>query len=229
MSIRTIFISLALLLAFHDVSFAGDTVSESKKIDVFTVLKIEGDFTVVLTQGSACSLKIDGDKDAVAAVQVLGKGVTLSITKSGGAKGNVTLYITFKDINQVSVSGNCTVSATNQIKTGDLMLSLNGNTQGSLNVKTKVLTFNSNTDKNFTLTGKANRGNAKLDGEGAIDMSQCKIEDFNLEFSSDADAKIYAHPKLNVKMSGAGNLIYYGNPRIKVFKVDGTGMPKEAK
>lgn len=225
MSIRTLFISF-ILLACTQAGFAADTTSVTKKVSVFTVLKIQGDYNVILTQGSECSLKVNGDKDAVAAVEAKNTGVTLSIT---GGKGNITLYVTFKDINQISVNGNCKVSATKEIKSGDLALNLDGNTEGTLDIKVKVFTFNCNTDKNFTLTGKADKGNAKVDGEGTIDMSQLKVSDLTIEYSGDSDIKIYAHPNLHVKMSGNGNLIYYGNPRVKIFKVDGTGMPKEGK
>ena len=225
MRIRTLFISF-ILLACTQASFAADTTSVTKKVSVFTVLKVQGDFNVVLTQGSECSLKVNGDKDAVAAVDAKNSGVTLNVT---GGKGNVTLYVTFKDINQISINGACKVSGTKQIKTGDLALNLDGKTEGSLDMKVKVFTFNCNTDSNFSLSGKADKGNAKVDGEGAIDMSQLKIDDLNIEYSGDNDIKIYAHPNLHVKMSGAGNLIYYGNPRVKVFKVDGNGMPKEGK
>lgn len=226
MSIRTLFISLILLVGYSGMSYAADTASVEKKVSVFTVLKVQGDYNVVLTQGNECSLKVNGDKDAVAAVDAKNTGVTLNVT---GGKGNVTLYVTFKDINQITINGACKVSATKQIKTGDLALNLDGKTAGSLDIKVKVFTFNCNTDNNFTLTGKADKGTAKVDGEGTIDMSQLKVDDLNVEYSGDTDIKIYAHPNLHVKMSGDGNLIYYGNPRVKIFKVDGNGMPKEGK
>ena len=226
MSIRTFFISFILLAGFSTVSFAADTTSVTKKVSVFTVLKVQGNYNVVLTQGNECSLKVNGDKDAVAAVDAKNTGVTLNVT---GGKGNVTLYVTFKDINQISINGTCKVSAAKQIKTGDLALNLDGKTEGSLDLKVKVFTFNCNTDSNFSLSGKADKGNAKVDGEGTIDMSQLKVDDLDIEYSGDSDIKIFAHPTLHVKMSGDGNLIYYGNPRVKIFKVNGTGMPKEGK
>jgi hypothetical protein len=229
MRIRAILLSAILFLVLHQVSFAGDTISDSRKISTFTVLKINGNFNVVLIPGSECSLKVNGEKTTVAATQSKNMGVTLTILMDAAEKGTATLYITLKDINQVTINGTCKVSCTKQIKADDISLNLDGNTQGALDIKTKVITFTCNTDKDFVLKGKADKCTAKVEGDGAIDMSEMKVDDMNIDFSSDTGIKIYAHPDLHVKMSGAGNLTYYGSPKVKIFKVNGTGQPIEQK
>jgi len=228
MKLRNVFTSAILLLSFGQISFAGDTAHEVRKVSTFNLLKISGKFNIILTQGNDNALIVSGDKNAVAATASQNTGVALNITQKDTTTP-ANLYITFKDILQVSIVGNCKVSSTKEIKTDDLKLVLDGNAGGSLDVKTKVLTFNCTTDKNFTLSGKADKCTAKVEDDGAIDMSQFKVDDLTLEYASDTDIKIYAHPDLHVKMAGAGNLTYYGNPKVKVFTVNGTGNPTEGK
>jgi len=228
MKLKHILLSSILFLSFGQITIAGDTAREVRKVSTFNILKINGKFNIVLTQGDANALTVSGDKNAVAAVTSQNTGVALNITmKDTTTVAN--LYITFKDILQISIVGNCKISSSKEIKTDDLKLILDGNAGGALDVKTKVLTFTCTTDKNFTLIGKADKCTAKVEDDGAIDMSQFKADDLTLEYASDTDIKIYAHPTLHVKMAGAGNLTYYGNPKVKVFTVNGTGNPTEGK
>ncbi len=226
---RSALLSAFLFLSLSQLSFAGDTASESRKISQFTVLKIQGNFTVIISQGSECSLTVSGDKAAFAGIQSKNTGTNLAINADTTSKANVTLKICVKDINQISVTGTDKVSCTKELKSDDLSLNLAGNTEGTLDLKLKMLTFNCDADKAFTLTGKAEKCNAKVTGDGAIDMSTFKVDDLTIDFGSETDIKVYAHPDLHVKMGGSGNLTYYGNPKVKIFKVDGTGNPIEGK
>lgn len=225
MRLRNFFLAAVLLLSFQQLCFAGDTVSDDRKVTKFTVLKIQGNFHVVLTPDADYSLKVNGNKATVAAVTSKMGGIALSINMPDGTKDSVTLYIGFKDINQITINGNCAVSSTKPVKSDDLKLDLQGNTRGSMDLKIKMLTFVGNTDQPFNLTGKVETCAATVKGDGALDLSQLKVDEMKLDFGTDTDIKIFAHD-LNVTMGGAGNVIYYGNPKKKIFNVHGSGEPK---
>jgi hypothetical protein len=228
MKIRVLLFSFILSLVAQHV-IAGDTASDARRVSKFTVLKIQGNFKVVLIPGDNYDLKVNGDKSAITAVHSSNVGTSLNITMDQGTTGDITLYVTFKDILQISINGNIKVCDTRVIKSDDLSLTIDGNTEGTLDLKVKMLTFTSNTDKNLTLKGSAEKCNTKVEGEGAIDMSAFKVDDLTVDYASDTDIKVYARPDLHVKMGGAGNLTYYGGPKVKVFKVNGTGNPIEGK
>ena len=48
-----------------------------------------------------------------------------------------------------------------------------------------------------------------------------------MDDSSDGDIKIFVHPEMHVKLEGSGNFTYYGNPRIKTFRVGGQATEKQ--
>lgn len=235
MRLRNLFLSAILFLSFQQLCFAGDkspfrglgpaagdTISDDRKVTKFTVLKIQGNFHVVLTPDADYSLKVNGNKATVATVQSKMVGTGLNINMPDGTKDSATLYISFKDINQISINGQCAVSATKQVKSDDLKLDLEGNTRGSIDMKVKMLTFVGNTDQPFTLTGKVETCAATVKGDGALDLSQLKADELRLDFGTDTDIKIFAKD-LNLTMGGAGNVTCYGNPKKKVVNSHGTG------
>lgn len=190
------------------------------------MLKITGNFKVVLIPDADFALKVNGNKNTVSSVQSKMAGIILNISVADGTKDSATLYISFKELNQITINGSCNVSSTKQIKSDDMKLDLEGTARGSMDLKIGMLTFISNTDGNFNLTGKADKVVATVKGDGALDLSQLKADEVRLDFGTDTDMKIFAHD-LNVTMGGAGNITYYGNPKKKVFAVHGTGEPKQ--
>ena len=233
MFLRRVFTPAVFLMAFNFTGFAkdilADSVTESKTISAFTVLKIQGNFNVVLTPGSGCSLKITAVKDFMPAIDVKNSGTALVISTKPGAVGGATLYIGMKEIIQININTTGTISCTKEVKTDDLSLTLEGNIEGSLMLNIKMLTLNTNSAKNIELKGKAKKSNAKLMSEGNVDMSALEVDDLMLDNGCDGDVKIFAHPDLHVKMSGTGTLTYFGKPRVKVFTVHGEGKVVEGK
>ncbi|HSY76507.1 MAG TPA: DUF2807 domain-containing protein [Bacteroidia bacterium] len=222
-------IALLAFISFSQIIIAcnvADSVTEIKKINAFTTLKVKGNFNIVFTNGS-CSLKIvASDKDAMAAIDIKSTTI-LAINMKDGATGTATLYIGIKDIQQIVINTNGWVSCTNAIDVGDLALNIDGNVTGTLNLDVKVLNCNSNSGKALIMKGKAKACTFKDGGEGSLDASALKTDNLTLEDSSDGDLKVYAHPEMHVKIMGSGTLTYYGNPRVKTFKVSGQATEQQ--
>ena len=206
---------------------AADSVVQTEKIVAFNSLKITGNFNVVLTEGKSGSLKIVApDKDAMSSV-VIKSAVILTISMKDGAKEAVTLYITVKDLLQLSVNVDGSLSCTNTLDEDNLTLNVDGNATVSLALDLKMLTCNLNSGKSIVLKGKAKSCIFKDSGEGNVDASELKTDNMTLEDHSDGDLKIFAHPELHAKVSGSGKLTYYGNPRIKTFRIEGAATEQQ--
>ncbi len=225
---------LSALLMLFQLTAAGmatpaDSATETRKVNPFDVIKIEGNFNVVLVPGSACSLKVTAGKDILPSVLNKNTGTTLSISMKPGTQGSATLEIGIKDIVQISLNINGSLSSAKEIKADNLALNLDGNTGGTLLLNVKMLTFNSTTEKDLVVKGKAGKCIGKLTGDGNTDMSELKVEDMTIEKSDDGDLKIFAHPDLSATMEGTGKITYYGNPKKKIFHIHGNGQIVEGK
>jgi hypothetical protein len=221
MRISHILYAIIGLCFFKASAYAGDSITESKNISVYTVLKVQGNFNVVITQNGTCSLKITAEKDLMSSIDVKGQGVTLNITMKADAKGTATLYIGAKDLNQITITTNGNVSNTGVIKAADLAVNIDGNAMVSFNLDAKVINYTSSSNKESTIKGKADKVNLIDGGEGNIDASGLKTDNMNVEDSGDGDLIVYGHPELHVKITGTGKLTYMGKPRVKTFKVEG--------
>lgn len=220
---------LAMFLTVGQIAIAGnsDSITTEKKVNAFTTLKVNGNFNIVFTQGT-CSLKITAaDQNSMSSIDVKSSPTSLTISQKDGAQGGATLYIGLKDVQQISININGNISTTNTINNGELTLNIDGNATGTLSMDVKMLNCNSSSGKELTLKGKAKQCNFKDSGEGSIDASELKTDNMTLDDSSDGDLKIYAHPEMHVKMEGSGAFTYFGNPRIKTFKLGGQASDKQ--
>ena len=230
MKVYKIIAALGLFCCMNQAIMANnvtDSVTETKKVNAFTTLKVNGNFNIVFTQGS-CSLKITAsDQNAMSGIEVKSTPSSLTVSQKDGAQGIATLYIGLKDEQIITLNINGSISATNIIDNGELSLNFDGNIAGTLVLDVKMLNVNSSSGKALVLKGKAKQCNFKDSGEGSIDASELKTDNITLDDSSDGDLTIYAHPEMHVKMEGTGALTYYGNPRIKTFKVSGQATDKQ--
>lgn len=231
MKVFTKIIALSAFLSLSQMVTAGvlaDSVTEEKKVNAFTILKVKGNFNIVFLESSS-SLKITAsDKDAMAGIDVKSTPTALTINQKDGATGSATLYIGIKDANQINININGAVSTSGKgINTGELALNIDGNVSGTIVLDVKMLSLNSSSGKAIVFKGKAKQINFKDTGEGSIDASELKTDNLTLDDSSDGDLKIYAHPEMHVKLEGSGNFTYYGNPRVKTFRVGGQATEKQ--
>ncbi|MGP8217578.1 MAG: head GIN domain-containing protein [Bacteroidia bacterium] len=222
--------SLGVFLLFTQAIMAftvADSITETKNVTAFTTLKINGNFNIVFTQG-ICSLKITApDKDLMSSVDVKNSGATLGINMKEGVQGAATLYIGLKDIQQITLSINGTVSSSNTINTDNLSLNIAGNALVVLTLDIKMLNYISNSEKPTILNGKVKKCTFKDSGQGNINASELKTDDMTLEDSSDGDLKVYAHPELHIKLTGSGTITYFGNPETKTFKAEGAASEQQ--
>jgi len=68
---------------------------------------------------------------------------------------------------------------------------------------------------NITVERKTKYTSVILSGTGDINLSGMKVNSADVNLSGEGNIKLYAKDNLGVFISGAGNLIYRGNPVIK--------------
>jgi len=228
--VRTLLAAIIFFFSAFSASAkaTSDSVSDVKKVTNFTIIKIKGNFNVVLTQAKECSLKVvAADKDAMAGIDIKNAGTQLVINAKEGSKGAGTIYIGVKELLQLTVTTNGTVTSTNQINTDVLALNIDGDAVVKLDLDVKELTYTDNSNKSIVLTGKIKKCTLKDNGEASIDASGMKTDDMTIEDTSDGDLKVNVRSNMQVKIGGSGNLTYFGKPTNKVVKVQGSASESQ--
>jgi hypothetical protein len=80
-----------------------------------------------------------------------------------------------------------------------------------------------------TLSGQVKMTSIGILGSATIDAKNLQADQVNLDVAGAAKASVYALKKMNVKISGAGQVTYYGNPTIIHQAVFGAGQIQKGK
>lgn len=227
-----------LLSATGNFTFAASVKTsvslsdQDRKLSGFHAIASSGSFDVVLTQGSTESVRVKADAEVINDVITEVKNGTLLVhskNRSGWNTGNfwnnrtVTIYVTAKDLNSISLSGSGDLRIENQFNTSSLQLRLSGSGDftGKVNVKTLEASVSGSGD--FKIAGKADESTVSIAGSGDFEGNNLITKTTAIRIAGSGDASIYASEKVDASVSGSGDVRYSGHPKNVSKVVHGSG------
>ncbi len=156
-------------------------------------------------------------KDGILYIGYDGKGMSWS---SGNKK--LKAYISFKQIDRLSISGACDVFINGTLKAEDL----NINQSGASDLKGKIVVNKLSVDlsgaSDITISGSAMQ--LKVEASGASDFKGFDLvtDICNANASGASDIKITVNRELSAHASGASDVRYKGNGVIRDLKSSGS-------
>ena len=215
---------LALIISITSplIAFSQDSL---KQLSPFTSVDITKRGKVIVTQGDAYSIKTEpaGQSDKVNATI---SGNTLSID----APADATVYITMKEIEELSVSGWGSITSESPVKSENLHLAIGGS--GKIEIKdadVKKLTTDIGGLGKVTIAGKAETTDINISGSGKVDASGLKTSTCNANISGVGKCTVDAANNLNVSISGSGSVNYVNPPKNLSKSISGIGRVRESK
>jgi len=138
-------------------------------------------------------------------------------------------YISFRDINQLKVSGACDVVITDGLKAESLEVDLSGasDLKGKLSVRN--LSVNLSGASDMQVSGDVVR--LKVDASGASNFKAFGLvsEVCDAEASGASDIKVTVTKELSAQASGASDVHYRGNGMIREVKTSGASSVSKSK
>lgn len=179
----------------------GDTysveVSDYENIIQYLSLKVVDHKLIIYIDPSTTMLTNSKAKVMITMPDTL---KSLSITGSG----NIKINSAFKDIKQMSISGSGNIDATQRLGIGDFEAIIHGS--GNISAK-----------------GNAERIKAVISGSGDIDLSDLQAYNADCTISGSGNIDVYVNNELKAKITGSGDINYYGNPKTVNSNTDGSG------
>lgn len=216
---KLIFLGLgALLLAGCNMDFgigpqvvgSGKLGSDSRKVDAFTGVRLEGAMDADIKIGSQSEIKIEGDDNIVPLVMTEVKDGTLRIYTQGNisTKKGIKVTFTVPELNDASVngSGNITIK---DYRGKDLTIAINGSGDASV-------------------TGVTDKVDAAIRGSGGLKLYGLSAKDAEVSISGSGDAEVTATDHLAANIAGSGGISYKGHPKSVDKSVAGSGDIKPA-
>jgi hypothetical protein len=207
---------------------SGTERKESRKVDTFTAIEVGGAFTVEVVCGQSPSLEITGDDNLLQYIETNVRGGTLSIEtkRSISPKSKMHIRITTQDLKSLQSSGASEVTLSN-VNNEKLHLQTSGAGSVTASVKTAMLEIKTSGAGNVRVNGTAKTLSVQTSGAAEIKAKDLSVHKAQIGVSGAGDVELTVADELDVRVSGAGDVRYYGDPKIVTKEISGAGSVKK--
>lgn len=190
------------------VEGSGDLITQKRNLDDFSRIKSYGSFDIFVTVGDKTSLSITFDDNLVDLITTEVAGKTLRIDHDGSfsSRKNCRIEITVPSLESVYLSGS-----------GDVEV---------YNLNSDIFEMAISGSGDMKAEGKVNELELSISGSGDIDTRHLEADEVYAKVSGSGDMKIFARTSFSGKISGSGDITYYGDPEHVSSRVSGSGSIK---
>jgi hypothetical protein len=226
-SIKTKIFGLAVIT----LSILSATAQQTRTVGDFTGIKAGDAFNIIIAQSDANTVKVDAPDNLQAQVKTEVKDGILSISTDGNIKSekSITINIGVKSLTNLDVSGSADVKSDNQLTCDKINVTSNGAGDIHLDLKANEIKTDISGAGDITLKGTTQLLDATVSGAGDLKASNLEATRIKAKVSGAGDAKVNAIQSLDADVSGAGSIIYKGNPIDRNVNISGAGSVRESK
>ncbi len=214
---------------FGGIHGNGNVVKQDRTLSSFNGLDVGGAFRVYLIQGDKEMVTVETDENLMDVIKTEVRGNTLYISTREDIRESkaLNLYITFKELKSMDISGACKLSAEDKLNFGGLELDVSGASDFDLKMSAQNLDLDFSGASQVTLYGNAESAKLDLSGASKMDASELETGNFSADVSGASAGKIFVTGELSADVSGAASLKYKGDPKVTDFDVSGAGSLKK--
>ena len=227
LQIRLLVLVLLVLPGMALSSCIDPIIEQERNVEPFTGIKVGGAFNLVLNQTGKHKLLIEAEEDLLDKIRTEVKRDVLHIEMkwdwSWRGNDEVTIYISFKDLESLNVSGAGDVSADTPIKAENLDIRVSGAGDVDLEVDAKSMDVEVSGAGDVKISGSTNSQKVRLSGAGDYKAQDMKSQYTHAKASGAGTAVVFASKEIEAYASGAGSVKYYGDPEKERTDSSGAG------
>ena len=239
--------TIAAVLLIFATAFTAKA-QQTRQVGDFTGIKAGDEFEVLIVQGTENALKVDAPDSLQSKIKTEVQNGILVISAEGkirnekhdvivGADGvktkkvyeRVFVNITIKSLASLDVSGSANVKSENELICDKLVIKSNGAGDIHLEVKAAEIKTDISGAGDVALKGSTQLLTADISGAGDLKASNLEADKAKVQVSGAGDAKVNVKQSLDADVSGAGSVIYKGNPAERTVSISGAGSVRESK
>jgi hypothetical protein len=219
---------ILIATAFLSCTFGySQTESQERKLQTFNQLEVSGNLKIVLSQSENPSVTVTTKPEALESVITEVKEGTLYISTKKSSTGKVE--VTVADIKRIKQTGNTSLISQGLIKSETLEIESSGASETNLDVDVNELSTTISGAGDVRLKGNAQNHKIKINGAGDIMAFELETQNTDATISGAGEARINAINNLDVKVSGAGDVVYLNEPAQKNIDISGAGSVRKQK
>ncbi len=208
----------------------GNIIKQERTVDSFNSIEVSGAFSIILSQGTPQSVRVEADENLMAAIKTEVKGTTLKIYTNKSIQNchSMKVYIVAKEMKEIETSGAVDLETSGKLTGSDLKLDFSGASDSKLEIGVAKLIVDCSGGSKIKLTGSATDVNMDISGAADIYAFDMSSEKYDLDVSGAGNVQINVTKELKADVSGAASVRYKGNPANLIEDVSGAGSVKKA-
>lgn len=213
-----LFISLLIVtpIKADGIKGNGNIKSEDREVGSFDAIKVNGAFTIYLSQDDDYTLKVVADENLQEVIKSKVKNDVLYITteKSIYKSKELKLYIGFKHLSAIKANGAISLKADQKLRFDDLDIEINGASSANLELTANSLEIDNSGASTIKLKGKAEEISIDISGAGSVNALELEAQIGRIDISGVGSGKVHVEEELRVSISGIGSVKYKGDPKV---------------
>jgi len=194
-----------------NIKGSGVVIKETRDVASFDALALGGSYDIAIKFGDVQSVVLEGDDNILPLIKTdVSQGrLKINYIESYSTAQRVKLIITVVKLERLTLSG----SARGVIQ----------------NINNEMFALKISGSDKLTLDGNTDQFRVNISGSGKIDAHALNAHDVALHLSGSGKMIVTALEKLDVKVSGSGDVVFYGHPAAVTQSVSGSGAIRSGK
>ncbi len=215
--------------ALDGIKGNGKVVKQERSVSGFSAIEVGGAFKVYLTQGDEEKLIVEADENLLEVIEteVVGRILKISTKEDIRNSEALNIYITFKELSEMEISGACNLESTNKLSFDNLELDFSGASDVMLTLSASSIEMDCSGASQVELFGSATSVELDLSGASKLDALELEVESLEADVSGASHGKISVSGEISADVSGAASFKYKGDPKIDDIDVSGAASFKK--
>ena len=206
------------------VKGSGDVITEERDTEEFTFIECNIGADIDVRVGDSYAITVSVDDNLMELIRTDVRGGTLEIyaEENFNSRRGCRIDITVKSLEGMEISGSGDIKVAD-LREKDFRFELSGSGDVEIIGTIDHLEVGLSGSGDIELVGTAVRVDLNIAGSGDIDARELHADTADVRISGSGDVQVYVKESLYGRVSGSGDIDYWGNPADVSSTVQGSG------
>jgi hypothetical protein len=194
----------------------GNVTTSDRTVADFHGISVSSGIDLVLTQGSTETCVVSTDENLQEKIITKVKNGVLEIYVNGSLRttGNLSVAVTFKQLDELSASGGSDIEAKGQIQFTNLEMNSSGGSDIELQIAGTDLEMSASGGSDVLLSGEVKNCEVSISGGSDLKAKKLTMNSCDITVSGGSDAYVYVKDAITLAASGASDVHLSGDPKV---------------
>jgi len=205
-----IYLGVSSFGLFSNIKGSGNVIKETRNLEVFHAIEAGGAFNITLKQGEPQQVIVETDDNIMPIIITKVKAGELEISqeKSSINATKLEVTITVSNIDDIDISGACTIKSLGLIKSNQLEIECSGAAEAEMELECKKLNLDFSGASKGAFEGKTKDLEIDASGASKVDCENVNAERVNVDASGASKVLLSANKIIDIEASGASKVVY---------------------